>query len=155
MPRTGERVEVEASRSKRIQTIACHLQALYTPPTIHTSSIPSQWSPPGKPLVSGEDFRQRRDTPSSESSETRGNRRLIVGFESQLQPLPGRRRPCCPPLAQGRQEIGCRAQRRDGPQICQVGGALYLIRLELHPRTTCHTTPRTLRSIQRQQEHHH
>lgn len=127
-------------------------QALYPPSatTTYHSSIPSQWSPPGKPLVSGEPLchNPRQPELAKDGYQERG-RRLILGSDSQLQPLHGRRRPCCPPLAQGGQEIGCRAQRRDGPEIRQVGGALYLILCPRRDRifeTDAHATDPTPRS---------
>lgn len=43
-------------------------------------------------------------------------------FFRQLQPLPGRRCPRCPPQLEGGQETYCRAPRRDGPAIFQVAG---------------------------------
>lgn len=45
----GERVQVEASRSKRIQSIACH-QALYTlhnPPLFNTVTMVAAWKAAG------------------------------------------------------------------------------------------------------------
>lgn len=45
--------------------------------------------------------------------------------ESQLQPLPRRRRARGPPLAQGGQEAGRREEGRDGSQVRQVAGQLF------------------------------
>lgn len=59
----GERVQqVEASRTKQAHSDDCP-SSLESPSTTTTSpsTIPSQWSPPGKPLVSGEDPHQPHD----------------------------------------------------------------------------------------------
>jgi hypothetical protein len=145
----GERVQqVEASRIKRIQTIACQIQALYPP---FTTTTPLQYRHNGRRLESRWSqvriSRQHRDSPELGNDGTSNKtRRLIVGFDSQLQPLHGSRRPCCPPLPQGGQEIARRAQRRDGTEICQVGGALYKSHLKSHPTNPYHATDPALYS---------
>jgi hypothetical protein len=151
--KNGERVcmsrQAEAGAFRRLRAIKLSIHPSQPTPLQYRHNgrrLESRWSQVSTP----------RSTPRhaelGADGRNKKSRRLIVGFDSQLQPLHGRRRPCCPPLAQGGQEIGCRAQRRDGPEICQVGGALYLIRRDPYHET--HATPRTLHSVQRQSEHH-